>query len=147
MLEDLIPQVLVGEIQHSPDLVVDGARQTDLASSCQVLQSSGNVDAVSVNPLAIDAHVAHMGADAKLHSTLGFDPCVPDTDGFLKLDGAIDRVYGARELGQEVVATEVDHSAAKTGHELGHCLSMLGQRADRVILVLRHQADGRSVSD
>ena len=67
VLDRLFAQILVAQRQLVLDMVIHRPRDADAARLGQAFQSCGNVDPVPVEPLALDNHIAHVDADAKLH--------------------------------------------------------------------------------
>ncbi len=76
----------------------------------ETLEAGGDVDAVTVDLLAIHHHVAEVDADAKFHSTLGRDIRVLGLECGLNLDRALDRIHDAGELGEHAIARGVDEA-------------------------------------
>ena len=81
-----------------------------------------------------------MEPDAKQHAPIVGELFVLRRERALDLEGATDRADGTGELGQQVVARGVDHSATEGVDEALDLASMGLQRADRGLVVVAHQA-------
>jgi hypothetical protein len=85
-------------------VVVDRPRDQDAAWLGELLQAGGDVDAVAVDVLAVDDHVAEVDADAERKPVLGRQGGVALAQGLLDADSAGQRLDDAREVGQHAVA-------------------------------------------
>jgi hypothetical protein len=140
VLDRLFAQILVLQGQFILDLVVNRAREEHPAWVGQPLQPGGHIDPITVDLFAIDHHIAHVQADAKLHAAvrqqcgiLGFQ-CVLDCHRALH---GIDR---ARELGQHTVARRVHDAAAMLVNEGVGNLAVSMQGVHRRRLICAHEA-------
>ena len=85
--------------------------------SAQLLQAGGDVDAVAVDVLALDDHVAEVDADAERDALgLGHVPLALG-HALLDRDRAGDRVDDAGELDQRAVAHQLDDPALVLGDQ------------------------------
>src|ERR1700730_14329014 len=83
---------------------------TDAAWFGEALEARGDVDAVAVDLFAIHHHVAKVDADAEFHPALGREIRVFGLHRGLDLDGALDGIDHAGELGEDAVAGRVDET-------------------------------------
>ena len=118
---------------------VGRAREADAAALGQALQAGGDVDAVSVEALALDDDIAQIDPDSEPHLAGGRQVGVPGLEGALDLDGALDSVHDAGELRQHVVAGGVHDAPAMAGHRGGDHRAGLGDGADGRHLVVAHE--------
>src|SRR3954453_10870256 len=65
VLDVLLSQILERIPQLIADLIPHYARDTDAPRLCQSLQSRGDIDAVTVDIVAVGDHIAEIDADAK----------------------------------------------------------------------------------
>src|SRR6266852_9875002 len=91
---------------------MDGIRDADTAGFGEALEAGGDVDAVAVDLLAIDHHVAEVDADAKFHPALGWQIRVLSLERGLDLDGALDRIHDAGKFSQNAVTCGINESSA-----------------------------------
>jgi hypothetical protein len=110
VLERLLAQVLKCGLDLSPGLPVRVARQADAAGFGQALQAGRDVDAIAMNVLALNDHVAHINADAEL------ERFVPLAHTSLPDQCAGYRVHDATELNQNSVTHQLDHTAMMVGN-------------------------------
>ncbi len=103
-------------------------------------QPRRDVDAVAVEVVALDHHVAEIDADAQHHPQRFRQGLVGDRHRVLHLGGAFDGVDGAAELHQQRVADFLEDTAAMAGDErLEHVLPPRLQRRKRARLVELHE--------
>ena len=79
------------------------------------LEPRRDVDAIAVDVVAVDDHVAEVDADPELDAVRRLEVRVVLGDAPLHLDRALDSVDHARELDQRAVAGELDDAAAMLG--------------------------------
>jgi len=77
-----------------------------------ILKPRRYVDAVTIELVAIDDHVAEVDANPKLHSPVGRQTRVFAPECVLNLDCALDSVDYAAELGQDTVGRSVNEPPA-----------------------------------
>ena len=126
VLELTVPQVVELELQLALDLVAHVVRDADAAGLGQALETRRNVHAVSVEPLVLRPHLAHVHADAELHRAARGHRGVARLEHPLDLGRCPHSIGRGRELGEEVVAGEVHHAAAVLAHERTHEMETLG---------------------
>src|SRR4030095_1111663 len=114
-------------------------READTAPLRQALQAGGNVDAISVEALALDGDAAQIEPDAEPHLARGWQLGVPELELALDLDRALDGVHHAGELRQHVVAGRVYHAPAVAGHGGADHRAILGDGPHRRHLVVAHE--------
>src|SRR6266851_4648445 len=89
----------------------------DAAGVSETLEAGGDVDAVAVDLLAVDHHVAEVDANAELHPALGRDIRVLSLERGLDLDGALDCIHDAGELGEYTIACGIDEASVMLRNE------------------------------
>ena len=141
VLDGLLAAIVEGDVELALDLLVDVRRDADAAGIGQFLKARRDVDAVAVDVVALDDHVAQVDADAERDAPiLGY---LGVALGHAALDGdrAIDRVDDARELDQRAVAHQLDDAPAVV-RDLGvDEFGAVGlQHVERAGLVVAHQA-------
>ena len=150
VLDLVLAQGLEGEVELAADVVVDRPRDQDAARLGELLQAGGDVDAVAVDVLAIDDHVAEIDADAELEPVLRREGGVALAQGPLDVDGAGQRLDDAREVGQHAVARRADDAAVVLGDEPVDDLAagpQAGVRAGLVVVHLAREADRVGAQD
>src|SRR5216683_28163 len=140
VLDRLCAVILVSEPEFVLYLRVHGIRDADAAGFGEALEARGDVDAVAVDLFAVDHHVAEVDADAELHPALGWQRSVLSLECGLDLDGALDRIHDARELGEYTITGGVDEPSVMLLHQRIDQLAMGGQSAKSRLLVLPHEA-------
>ena len=130
-----------GEVDLALDLAVDAPRQPHAAGLAQALDPRRHVDAVAVDRVAVDDHVAEVDADPEADALVFRDIGILLQHGALDRDGGLDRVDGARELDERAVALEVDDPAAVPVQDRpDHLLPQAFQPSEGARLVALHQA-------
>ncbi len=112
VLDLLLAEVLVAEAEDALDLLVDGPGDADPARFGQALEAGRHVHAVAVDVLALDDDLAEIDADAEVDLAVVRDTGVARGHRLLNLDGRLDGLGDAVELGQESVAGGLDDAAA-----------------------------------
>ena len=146
----MLAQGLEGELELAADVVVDRPRDQDAARLGELLQAGGDVDAVAVDVLAVDDHVAEVDADAELEPVLRREGGVALAQGLLDADSAGQRLDDAREVGQHAVARRADDAAVVLGDEPVDDLAagpQAGVRAGLVAVHLAREADRVGAQD
>ena len=129
VLESTLAEVASRHRQLADDLVEGGRGEHDAAGLGQCLEPGGDVDAVAVQIVAVDQHVAEVDADAKADA-LGLGAAGLALDhAALDGDGALDRLDHARELDQGAVAHELDQPAAMVRQQRVDQLGAMGLQA------------------
>ncbi len=121
------------------DLVENRTRKADAAGLGKRLEPRRDVHAVAEKVVALDDHVAEVDADAKAHAPLFGQVSIADPELALGFDGAAHRLDRARELGDDAVAGAGEDPAPMVRDQPVDDLSAGVQRADRRLLVLRHE--------
>src|SRR5713226_4668991 len=106
----------------------------------ETLEAGGDVDAVTVDLLAIHHHVAEVHADAEFHPALGWQRSVLGLERGLDLDGALHGIHDAGELRQYAITGGVDEAAAMLLDQRIDQLAVGRESAQRRLLVLPHEA-------
>jgi hypothetical protein len=140
VLDGVFAEELVAERQLAFDLVVRRAGEADAAALGEAFEAGRDVDAVAVDPFALDDHVAEIDPDSEPHSASVRQGGVPGLQLTLDVDGALDGVDDTHEFRQHVVAGRVHHTAAVLRDRRRHHPAILGDRADGGGLIVAHEA-------
>src|SRR5712692_1878449 len=140
VLEELLTKRREGQGQFVPDLVVYAARDTNPPGFGHRLQSRRHVDAVAKKISVLHQDVAEIDTDAKSDLARGRELIVPRAQRRLDLGRATHGLDHAGELREDCVASCVENtSAVQRDKRLEHLL-VRPERAERLLLVLGHQA-------
>ena len=135
-----IAQFLTPEFKFVFDLFESASRYTDAPGRCQGFQTGRHIHPVTINPLAVDDHIAEIDADAKQHAPLLGQGVIAHFQVGLDLEGTLHRLDHTVEFGQQIVTGRVDHPPAMMMDQAGHRFFVSCQRADGRGLVQTHQA-------
>jgi hypothetical protein len=136
----LLAQILEGKGQPIAHVVVDRIGDEHPAGIGQGFDPCGDVDAVAIEIVALDDHIAEIDADAKLDAPIGGNLGIALGHRALHLDRAAHRVDDAGKLDQHAVAGGLDDAAVMRGNfRIGDRAPQLGQRGVRALLVRAHQ--------
>jgi len=108
VLDLLLAQILEDEGQPVADVVMHRIGDEHPAGIGERLDARGDVDAVAIEIVALDDHVAEIDADAQLDAAVRPDSSVPLGHRLLHRDRAAHRVDDAGELDEEAVAGGLD---------------------------------------
>src|SRR5216683_1167263 len=111
VLHFLLASILVAQRELVSYLLIDSTGDADAAGVGEALEARGDVDAVAVDLLAIDHHVAKVDADAEFHPAVGWQFFALGPERGLNFDRALDRVHDTRELGEDAIARGVDEAS------------------------------------
>ena len=100
---------------RSRDVVVNACWRRTPRRLGQGFDPRGDVDAVAVDVVALDDHVAEIDADAQLDAVVRRDIRVPLGHRLLHLDRAAHRIDDAGKLHQHAVAGGLDDAAVVLG--------------------------------
>src|SRR5206468_5481769 len=112
------------------DLVIDGPRDAQASSLGQALQTGGNIDSIPIDPLPLYHHIPQVEAQAKLHSTVDRERCVPGCELPLDSDRTLHRIHHTDKLCQQVITREVHNATSVLLNEGGHDLPIGHQGTD-----------------
>ena len=141
---DVLHRLLAQVLEHDAELVAHRiahrARDEDAARIGERLEPRGDVDAVAVDVVALDDHVAQVDADAELDAAVVLRGAVAVGHAGLDGDGAAHRLDGAGEIDQQAVAGALDDAAA-VRRDMGfdELAEMRLEPAQRAFLVVPHQ--------
>src|SRR5216683_297264 len=110
VLHFLLPTILVAQRELVSYLLMDSTGDADAARVGETLEAGGDVDAVTVDLLAVHHHVAEVDADTEFHPALGREIRVFGLQHGLDLDGALDGIDHAGEFGEYAVAGGIDEA-------------------------------------
>jgi hypothetical protein len=141
---DVLHRLLAEVLQYDPELVAHriahGARDENATWLGQRLKARRDVDAVAVDVVAFDDHVAEVDADAEFDAAVVHRRAVAVGHAGLDGDGAAHRLDGARKVDQQAVARTLDDAAAMRGDMgLDQLAQMRLEEAQRAFLVMAHQ--------
>jgi len=140
VLQVLRSQTAVTQRQLVLHLIVGLPGNADTAALGDSFETGRDVDAVSVEIIALDDHVAEMHADAKCHLAVAARAAVARRHGPLDFGRAVDALDDAGEFRQQAVAHQLHCPAAMLGdRRVDHLRAMLVQQGGRARLVLAHQ--------
>ena len=114
VLQRLVAEVGDREIEFSPRLGQDGARDADAAGLGHRFEARRDVDPVAEDVVAVDDHVAEIDPDAPFDARGG--RLGPIGHRRLPLGGATHRVDDAGELDEQPVAGGLDDAAVMLGN-------------------------------
>ena len=97
-------------------MVEHGARNGDAAGRRQRLHAGGDIHTVAGDAAVQRHQLADIDADPEMHTLLVRLACVPCIELALNRNGAIDGVYRAGKLRQQVVTHRVHHPATVLAH-------------------------------
>ncbi len=131
--------VLETGFHRSDDLVVHRRRNADAAGVRQTLKPSRNIDAVAVDVIAVDDHLAEIEADSKLKPALLGQRIVALPQFALNGDGSLESGDHAAEIRQDRVS-RVMHDAPAAAFDLHrHEVEIVAENSVGARLVLPHQ--------
>jgi hypothetical protein len=110
-----VAQVFEGEIEPTADHLMDDVRDADAAGRGEALESHRDVDAIAVDIVVVNDHIAKVDADPDLDAVPRLEAGIVLGDVPLDLDRAVDGVDDAGELDQGAIAGELDNAAAMIG--------------------------------
>ena len=115
VLDLLLAQILEDEGQPVAHMFVHGIGDEHPAGIGQGLDPRGDIDAVAIEVVALDDHVAEIDADAQLDAVVRRDTRVLLRHCLLHRDRAAHRVDDAGKFHQHAVAGGVDDAALMLG--------------------------------
>ena len=121
-------------------LFVDRAGYQDSARFGQFLQSRRDIDAVAIDVVALDHHVAQIDPDPESHPLRFGQPAIVAGELLLHLDRALHGLHDAHELGDDGVAPGVDDAPFVAFDQRRHGLAGPAQRRQRARFVSPHEA-------
>ena len=110
-----VAQVLEREIDAVANLVVDSAGYADAARLGQALQPRRQIDAIALNVIAVDHHIAEVDAEAEHDSAVFRQLGIALDNCPLHVGGHPNRAGDAVELGQHPVAHQLDDAPLVLG--------------------------------
>jgi hypothetical protein len=100
----------------------------------------GDVDAIAIEVVVLDDHVAKIDADAQFDAGVSTDAGVPLGHRLLHRDGAAHRINDARKLDQHAVAGGLDDAAAMLGYlRVDELMAQCLEAFERAFFVRSHQ--------
>jgi hypothetical protein len=115
VLDLLLAQILKDKGQPVADLVVNRIGDEHPAGIGQGFDPRRDVDAVAIEVVALDDHVAEIDADAQLDAAVRRDADVPLGHRLLDFDRAAHRIDDAGKLDQQTVAGGLDDTTVMLG--------------------------------
>jgi len=121
-------------------MVADRARDADAAGCGQPLQPRGDVDAVAINVVAVDDHVAEIDPDAKAQAALLGEIQIAVGHPALDFAGAAHRIDDAGKFRQHAIAGGLyDAPAMLFDLRIDEFAEMPSQPFMRAFLIRPHQ--------
>jgi len=111
----LLAQILKDKGQPVAHVVVNSIGDQHPAGIGQSFDPSGNVDAVAIEVVTLDDHIAEIDADAQFDAVVGADTNVPLGHRLLHRDRAPHRIDDAGKFHQQAVAGGLDDAAPVLG--------------------------------
>ena len=140
VLDLLLAQILEDEGQPVAHVVVDRIGDEHPAGIGQGFDPRGDVDAVAIEVVALDDHIAEIDADAQLDAVVRRDARVPLGHRLLHLDGAAHRIDDAGKFHQHAVAGGLDDAAVVLGDlRIEELAAQRFEAFERALLVRPHQ--------
>jgi len=140
VLDLLLAQILKDKGQPVAHLIVDRIGDEHSAGIGERLDPRSDVDAVAVEVVAFDDHIAEIDADAQFDALVRRDACVPLRDRLLHLDRATHRIDDAGKLHQYTVAGGLDDAAVVLGDlRIEELMAQRLEAFERAFLVRAHQ--------
>ena len=115
VLDLLLAQILEDKGQPVAHVIMHRTGDEHPAGLGQGFDPRGDVDAVAIDVVVLDDHVAEIDADAQLDAVVRRDTGVALGHRLLHLDRAAHRIDDAGELDQQAVAGGLDDAAMVLG--------------------------------
>jgi hypothetical protein len=115
VLNPLLAQIAVTDLDLGLDVVIRRAGDRDAAGIGELLQSVGDVDAVAMDVVALDDHVAEIDAHAVDEALVSRDSRVALGLAALGLDRAAFGIHHAMELDQQGITHGLHQAAVMDG--------------------------------
>jgi hypothetical protein len=136
----LLAEILKGKGQAVAHLIMNGIGDEHPAGICQGFDPCRDVDAVAIEIVAVNDHVAEIDADAQLNAVVRRDAAVPVGHRLLHLDRATHRIDGAGKLHQQAVASGLDDAAMVLGDLwIEEFAAQRFEAFERALLIRPHQ--------
>ncbi len=141
ILDADVAGILEPNVDPIADAFVDDGGNANAAGLGQRLQAGGDVDAIAVNVVALDDHVAEIDPDPQHDPRLAQGLIGKGAVRALHRDGAIHRIDHAAEFDDGAVADQLDDAAVMGGdRRVEDRLPVLLEGGQRALLVGPHQA-------
>ena len=140
VLDLLLAQILEDKGQPVAHVVVDRIGDEHPAGIGQGFDPRGDVDAVAIEVVALDDHVAEIDADAQFDAAVRRDTGVPLGHRLLHRDRAAHRIDDAGKFHQQAVAGGLDDAAVVLGDlRIEKLAAQRFEAFERAFLVRPHQ--------
>ncbi len=140
VLDLLLAQILKDEGQPVAHVIVHRIGDEHPAGIGQRLDPCGDVDAVAIEVVALDDHVAEIDADAQFDAVVRRDTGVPLGHRLLHRDGTAHRIDDAGKFHQQAVAGGLDDAAPVLGDlRIEKLAAQRLEAFERAFLVRPHQ--------
>src|SRR6266852_321433 len=106
----------------------------------ETLEAGGDVDAVTVDLLAIHHHVAEVNADTEFHPLVERQVGILGPERGLDYDGALHRVHHTGELRYDAVPCGINEASTVMLDEAIDQFAVGGKSTQRRLFVLPHEA-------
>jgi hypothetical protein len=121
-------------------MVQGGFGKANAAGRGDLLDPSGDVDTVAVEPAVLDEHVAEIDADANLHATVCRQLGIVDAQAALDLDRTPDGRGHGGECRQQAIPGDVDQSPSMGHDEIANDVLIGGQPSSGLLDIVGDQA-------
>jgi hypothetical protein len=111
VLDRLWPNVFEAVRQLVLDQRENARGDADAARRRDAFQAGRNVNPIAVEIFPLHEHVTHINSDAQLHSTIGIQLSVAESQLFLDCDRTAHGFNGRAKFGQDAIACRVEDSA------------------------------------
>jgi len=140
VLDLLLAQILKDKGQPVAHLIVDRIGDEHSAGIGERLDPRSDVDAVAIEVVALDDHVAEIDADAQFDAAVCRDARMPLGHRLLHRNRAANRIDDARKFHQHSVAGGLDDAAMVLGDlRIEELMAQRFQAFERTLLVRPHQ--------
>jgi hypothetical protein len=136
----LLAQILKGKGQPVADVVMNRIGDEHPAGIGERFDAGGDVDAVAIEVVALDNHVAEIDADAQFDAALRRDTGVPLRHRLLHFNRAAHRIDHARKFHQQAIAGGLDDAARMLGDlRIEKVAAQRFEAFERALLIRPHQ--------
>jgi hypothetical protein len=142
ILERLLAAVPKRVCKLAANVLVHCTRDANSAGLCQVLQSSSDIDAITIDTEFVEDDVAEVDTDAIEHTTGFLDVGIPLRHFALHAESTLDRANNARKLCKYTIPGRIDNAAAVLcdnrvydclmPFEVAHCALFINAHKDTV---------------
>ncbi len=140
VLYSLLSKIFETQTKFFLNLIKSCPRDTNTSSLCETLDSSRNIDAISVNIITLLNHITQIDSYAKLHPSVLWQLTISSLEFLLNLHCTLDRIHYATKLGQQTIPRNIYDATIKMLNEVSHHIPISGQVLKGCNLILTHEA-------